>query len=165
MNQQIQNCSKLGSQLHFEKPLDKFIDKATWIIAKDFNISTTYLKGKPIYAYSNNNNEYAFSHILKLDEKNISEKKKKIRAKIAPQIKKLIELINNDSCCKELLIWKHRDSKSKKNKLHILCKQTRLMIVLSITNKSYFLTTAYFVDDIDAYLYYLNQYKWSEKGI
>ena len=167
-NVRLNNCRKLGNCLHFERPLEKYIEKASYIIKKDFNLNQMYLKGLPIVAQKDNPKDpefYSYTHILKLNEKKISDDRKRIRAKIAPQIKRFINLINNDECCENLLIWKQTDQLSNNKKLFILCKDVRLMIIFIIRKNYYILRTAYYVDDNGSLNYYLNQYRWSEKGI
>lgn len=145
MSNHYPHCYKLGSALHFHKPMEKFINDAVYVVIKDFYLNKTKLFGKEIKIESNNT--YSYDHIFKLDESNLSEERKKMRTKIAPQIKKLINLVDKNECCDNILTWTQTDCKSHNKKLYILCKEVRLMIILIINKDFYHLRTAYFVDN------------------
>lgn len=145
MTKPYPHCHKLGSALHFHKPMADFINKAVYTLTKDFYLTTTTLYGKPIKIESHE--KYSYDHIFKLDETNLSDERKKMRAKIAPQIKKIIALVDKSECCNQILTWTQVDCKSHNEKLYILCKEVRLMVILIINKKFYHLRTAYFVDN------------------
>lgn len=144
-NKPYPHCHKLGSALHFHKPMEKFIDNAVYVLTKDFYLNKTKLFGKEIKIESHN--AYSYDHIFKLDEPNLSDDQKKMRTKIAPQIKKLINLVDKNECCDNILTWTQVDSKSHNKKLYILCREVRLMVILIINKNFYHLRTAYFVDN------------------
>ena len=133
--------------LDINLPVESLIEQATNILIKDFSLGIIKFKGKEIIDQYPHQNKFAFEHVLKLDEKNLSGYNKKLRCIYAPQFKFLLEEKEKKNC-PNYIHWTRFDRAKAQHREIILCKKRKLVIVLKEikAQNCYMLVTAFYAN-------------------
>lgn len=143
------------------KSTQDLIDEATTILIKDFSLGLVKFRGKEIKAQYPYKNKFSYEHILKLDEKSISDKIKRLRCVYAPKFKPFIEEVENKTC-PNFKHWKEFDTKRAQWKHILMCEKEKLIVVLAEFKNIFILLTAYYANYPNYIKSQLKQYNASE---